>query len=52
MNRKNSAAVFLILGLAFLVIGISTDQSAFSWIAIAFVVLSLILGGRWMRPRK
>ncbi len=52
MNRKNSSAVFLILGLAFLVIGISTDQTAFSWIAIAFVVLSLALGGRWLRPRK
>lgn len=52
MNRKNSSSVFLILGLAFLVIGISTDQTAFSWIAIAFVVLSLVLGGRWMKPGK
>jgi membrane protein implicated in regulation of membrane protease activity len=52
MHRKNSSSIFLILGLVFLVIGISTDQTAFSWIAIAFVVLSLILGGRWMRPRK
>jgi len=52
MNRKNVSSVFLILGLVFLVIGISTDQVAFSWIAIAFVVLSLVLGGRWMRPRR
>ncbi|MEW6086019.1 MAG: hypothetical protein AB1607_15610 [Chloroflexota bacterium] len=52
MNRKNSSSVFLVLGLAFLVIGLSTDQTAFSWIAIAFVVLSLVMGGRWMRPRK
>ncbi|MCC6300055.1 MAG: hypothetical protein IT314_12210 [Anaerolineales bacterium] len=52
MNRKNSSAVFLILGLAFLAIGLSTDNTTFSWIAIAFVVLSLVLGGRWMRPRK
>ena len=52
MARKNSSSIFLILGLVFLILGISTDQTAFSWIAIAFVVLSLYLGGRWMRPRK
>jgi len=50
--RKPSSAVFLILGLAFLAIGIATDQTAFTWIAITFVVISLILGGRWFRPRK
>ncbi|HJS20877.1 MAG TPA: hypothetical protein VJ785_19170 [Anaerolineales bacterium] len=44
--------VFLIIGLAFLAVGIATDQTAFSWIAIAFVVISLIAGGRWLRPRK
>lgn len=52
MNRKNSSGIFLILGLVFLIVGISTDQTAFSWIAIAFVVLSLFLGGRWLRPRR
>jgi len=52
MNRKNSSMVFLVLGLAFLTIGLATDNTAFSWIAIAFVVLSLVMGGRWMRPRK
>jgi len=46
------SAVFLILGLAFLAIGISTDQTAFSWAAVAFVLLSLATGGRWMRKRK
>jgi hypothetical protein len=44
--------MFLILGLAFLAIGISTDNTAFSWTAIVLVLLSLVLGGRWMRPRK
>ena len=44
--------MFLVLGLAFLAIGIATDQTAFSWIAIAFVLISLIAGGRWMRPRR
>jgi hypothetical protein len=50
--RKRSSMIFLILGLAFLSIGIATDQTAFSWIAIAFVLVSLITGGRWLRPRK
>lgn len=51
-TKRRASSVFLILGLSFLVIGISTDNAAFSWIAIAFVVISLVLGGRWMRPRK
>lgn len=50
--RKRSSMIFLILGLAFLSIGIATDQTAFTWIAIAFVLVSLIAGGRWLRPRK
>ena len=52
MNRKNSPTIFLVLGLAFLTIGLSTDNTAFSWIAIVFILLSLVMGGRWMRPRK
>jgi hypothetical protein len=50
--RKRSSTVFLILGLAFLTIGLATDQTAFTWIAIAFVLVSLIMGGKWLRPRK
>jgi hypothetical protein len=50
--RKRSSTIFLILGLAFLVIGLATDQTAFTWIAIAFVVISLVSGGRWLRRRK
>jgi len=51
-QRGRSSSVFLILGLVFLIIGMATDQTAFSWIAIAFVVISLISGGKWLRPRK
>jgi hypothetical protein len=50
--RKRSSAIFLILGMAFLTIGLATDQTAFTWVAIAFVVISLIAGGKWLRPRK
>jgi len=44
--------VFLILGMAFLAIGISIDNKVFTFAAIAFVLISLITGGRWMRPRR
>jgi hypothetical protein len=50
--RKRSSMIFLILGMVFLAIGLATDQTAFTWIAIAFIVISLIAGGRWLRPRK
>jgi hypothetical protein len=50
--RKRASTIFLILGLAFLTIGLATDQTAFTWIAIAFVVVSLVSGGKWLRPRK
>ena len=51
-NKRQATVVFLILGMAFLTIGIATDNTIFSWVAIAFVLISLVLGGRWMRPRK
>jgi len=49
---RRASPIFLILGLVFLTIGISSDQTAFSWIAIAFVLISLISGGKWLRRRK
>jgi len=50
--RKRLSSIFLMLGLAFLAIGIATDQTTFTWIAIAFVLIALIAGGKWLRPRK
>ena len=51
-DRRKASRVFLILGIAFLTIGLATDNTVFSWVSIAFIVISLILGGRWMRPKK
>jgi len=51
-NKRRPSGVFLILGLAFLVIGLATDNTAFSWIAVVFVIISIITSGRWMRSRK
>jgi hypothetical protein len=44
--------IFLILGMVFLTVGLATDQTAFTWIAIAFVLISLASGGKWLRQRK
>ncbi|MCB9110419.1 MAG: hypothetical protein H6634_04145 [Anaerolineales bacterium] len=52
INYRRYSTVFLILGMVLLVIGITTDNTFFSWAAAAFVVLSLLLGGRWLQPRK
>jgi hypothetical protein len=49
---KRYSPIFLILGIAFLAVGIATNQTAFSWIAVVFVLISLISGGRWLRRRK
>ncbi len=51
-NKRKISMAFLILGMTFLTIGISTDNQTFSFAAVAFVVISLVTGGRWMRPRK
>lgn len=51
-NRRKTSSAFLILGMAFLVIGLATDNTSFTWVAIVFILLSLVLGGRWLRPRR
>lgn len=52
LSKRKASRAFLILGMAFLVVGISTDNTAFTWASIAFIVVSLILGGRWLRLRR
>jgi membrane protein implicated in regulation of membrane protease activity len=51
-TRKRFSMIFLILGLAFLAMGIGTDNTTFTWLAVAFVLISLVSGGRWLRRRK
>jgi hypothetical protein len=51
-NRRKFSGVFLLLAMAFLTLGLSTDNKAFTWVAIAFIVISLVAGGRWLRPRR
>lgn len=51
-NKRKASSIFLILGITFFAVGLSTDNTAFTWVAIAFIIISLVLGGRWLRPRK
>jgi hypothetical protein len=51
-NKQKASTAFLILGMVFFTIGLSTDNTVFTWVAIAFILVSLVLGGRWLRPRK
>jgi hypothetical protein len=52
INRRNVSVVFLILGMVFLAIGVSTDNNVFTWAAIAFIVVSLAVGGGRVKPGR
>ena len=52
INKRKTSSAFLILGMIFLVIGFATNNTVFSWVAVVLVLLSLLLGGRWLRPRR
>ncbi len=51
-QRKRLSIIFLVLGMIFLTLGLTIDQTVFTWISIALVLISLVLGGKWLRPRK
>lgn len=51
MKQKRVSLFMLVLGMAFLTIGFATDNTIFTYISIAFVLISLITGGRWLRKR-
>ena len=50
-TRRRASMGFLILGMVFLVVGLATDQTVFTWISIAFVLISLVAGGKWLRRK-
>lgn len=41
----------LVLGMAFLTLGLATDQTVFTWLSIVFVLISLVMGGKWLGKR-
>jgi hypothetical protein len=52
LNQRKLSGIFLISGMLFLALGFSINNTIFSWLAVACVLVSLVLGGRWMRPRR
>jgi hypothetical protein len=52
IDRRKLSGYLLILGMMFLTIGISTKITAFSWAAVVCLMISLVAGGRWMKPRR
>ena len=54
MKSKFRAAspFFLLIGMILLAVGMFTNNTTFSIISIPFILLSLISGGRWLRPRN
>jgi uncharacterized membrane protein YdbT with pleckstrin-like domain len=50
-NLRTGSPIFLILGLLFFVIGLISNQNIFTWIAIGFLLISLVAGGKWIRKK-
>jgi len=48
---RTISPIALILGLIFFVISLSANQNIFTWIAIGFLLVSLITGGKWLRKK-
>jgi len=51
-NKLKPSSIFLMLGMILLVIGFSAENTIFSWLAIVFMLIGLIMSGKWLRPRK
>jgi hypothetical protein len=51
LKKRNASIILLILGMISLAIGFSTDNDWFSYAAILFVSISLILSRRSPRNR-
>jgi len=51
-NKLKPFSIFLMLGMILLVIGLSAENTIFSWLAIVFMLIGLVMSGKWLRPRK
>lgn len=52
MGRGTISSILLLIGLLLLMAGIFADNRVFTWISAGFLLGSLILGGRWLKPRR
>jgi hypothetical protein len=48
---RAASPIFLALGLIFFAVGLATNQDVFTWIAVAFLTISLVTSGKWLTRR-
>jgi putative exporter of polyketide antibiotics len=49
--NQRASSYLLLLGMTFLIIGLATDITAFTWVSIIFILLALLGSGRWLKRR-
>lgn len=52
LNKRNISTIFLILGMIAFAAGWLGNNQNFTWAAIVFISLYLVIGGRLFRPRR
>jgi hypothetical protein len=44
--------LLLLIGILLLAVGMYANDPTYSWASAILILLSLLTGGRWMRPRR
>lgn len=51
IDRRKVSGYLLLVGMMFLTIGLSTKITTFSWVAMVCILISLGIGGRWLKRK-
>jgi hypothetical protein len=49
---RTLSPILLLIGILLLAVGMYTDNTTYSWASAVLILLSLLAGGRWLRPRR
>lgn len=49
---RTLSPILLLIGIILLAIGMYTSNTMYSWASVILILLSLLTGGRWLRPRR
>ena len=49
---RTLSPILLLIGILLLAVGMYTDNTTYSWASAILILLSLLAGGRWLRPRR
>lgn len=49
---RTLSPILLLIGILLLAIAMYTDNTSYSWASAILILLSLLAGGRWLRPRR